>query len=95
MGNQHNAPQPKKHWLLKEEKEATVTFTSINPNEGYRRLTYMMIDQNLVCCSPSSVYRVLKKAGLLNSWNKIKTSPKGSGYQEPTRPHQEWYTDIK
>lgn len=93
--NQHNAPLPKKHWLLKEEKEDIIAFALLNPNEGYRRLTYMMIDLNLVCCSPSSVYRVLKKAGMLNTWNKIKSTPKGSGYQQPTKPHQEWHTDIK
>jgi hypothetical protein len=30
-----------------------------NPLEGYRRLTFMMLDANIVAVSPSSVWRVL------------------------------------
>ena len=33
--------------------------------EGYRRLTFMMLDADQVACSPASTYRVLKAAGLL------------------------------
>jgi uncharacterized protein YndB with AHSA1/START domain len=32
----------------------------------------MMIDQNIVAVSPSSVYRVLAKAGLIRHWAKEK-----------------------
>jgi len=39
----------------------------------------MMIDQNLVAASPSSVYRVLAKAGLIRHWAKEK-SKKGDGF---------------
>ena len=35
------------------------------PVEGYRRLTYMMIDADVVAVSPSSVFRVLRDAGRL------------------------------
>ncbi|MDR2631409.1 MAG: hypothetical protein LBC60_10840 [Spirochaetaceae bacterium] len=31
---------------------------------GYRRLTQMMIDENIVAVSGSAVYRVLRRAGL-------------------------------
>ena len=34
------------------------------PSEGYWRFTYMMLDADVVADSPSSVYRVLKAAGL-------------------------------
>jgi len=30
--------------------------------DGYRRLTFMMVDQEVVAASPSSVYRVLSAA---------------------------------
>lgn len=95
LGNQHNSPQPKAGWLLDWERKAIIAFAQNNPTQGYRRLTYMMIDQDVVCCSPSSVYRVLKRAGLLNKWNQIRTSSKGSGFRQPERPHQHWHTDIK
>lgn len=95
LGNQHNSPQPKAGWLLDWERKAIIAFAQNNPTQGYRRLTYKMIDQDVVCCSPSSVYRVLKRAGLLNKWNQIRTSSKGSGFRQPERPHQHWHTDIK
>ena len=64
-----------------------------NPLEGYRRCTYMMIDQNIVAVSPSSVYRVLAKAGLIRHWAKEK-SKKGEGFEQPLAPHKHWYVDI-
>ena len=64
-----------------------------NPLEGYRRLTFMMLDQNIVAVSPSSTWRVLTKAGMLQKWNK-KTSLKGTGFVQPLRPHEHWHVDI-
>ena len=64
-----------------------------HPDDGYRRLSYMMLDADIVAASPSSVYRVLKIAGLLNR-NKGKPSKKGTGFVQPTRPHEHWHTDI-
>ena len=55
----------------------------------------MMIDDNIAAVSPSTTYRVLKYAGLLNRCNKIKKSSKGFGFDQPTAPHQHWHTDIK
>ncbi len=40
-----------------------------HPGEGYRRLTYMMMDDDVVAVSPSSVYRVLRDRELLSRWN--------------------------
>lgn len=55
----------------------------------------MMIDQEVVSCSPSSIYRILKRAGLLNKRNKIRTSSYGYCFRQLDRPHQHWHTDIK
>ena len=100
--NRHNGKIPKKHWLTPEEREAILNYARSKIGdgayfikEGYRRLTYQMIDEDIVYCSPASVYRVLKKYGLLNRWNTKKKSSKGNGYHQPTKPHQEWHTDIK
>jgi transposase InsO family protein len=51
------------------------------------------LDQNVVAVSPSSVWRVLSKAGLLERWNK-KPSKKGTGFVQPLRPHEHWHVDI-
>lgn len=53
----------------------------------------MMMDDDVVAVSPSSVYRVLAQAGLLRKWNASK-SAKGSGFAGPSRPHEHWHIDI-
>ncbi|MBA3005916.1 MAG: DDE-type integrase/transposase/recombinase [Proteobacteria bacterium] len=68
-------------------------FAENNPLEGYRRLTFMMLDQDIVAVSPSSTWRVLTKAGMLQKWNK-KSSLKGTGFIQPLRPHEHWHVDI-
>jgi putative transposase len=91
--NEHNALVPRDHWLLDEEKRAIIGFHDKFPLEGYRRLTFMMIDQDVVAASPSSVYRVLAGAGLLDRWNK-KPSKKGTGFEQPLHAHQHWHIDV-
>jgi len=59
--NRHNGAQPRHFWLLAWEREAIISFAVGHPQEGYRRLTYMMLDADVVAVSPSSVYRVLKE----------------------------------
>jgi putative transposase len=53
----------------------------------------MMLDRDVVAVSPSSVWRVLQKAGLLARW-KSKPSRKGSGFEQPPQPHQHWHIDV-
>lgn len=93
--NKHNGIIPKLHWILPWESLAIIAYAKTHTGEGYRRLTYMMIDDNIVAVSPSTTYRVLKNAGLLNRWNKIKDNKKGRGFDQPTEPHEHWHTDIK
>ena len=95
QGNNHNGIVPKKHWILDWERQAIINYARTHIGEGYRRLTYMMIDANIAAVSPSTTYRILKSAGLLNRWNKVKKSSKGNGFLQPTNPHQHWHTDIK
>ena len=91
--NEHNHWIPRDHWLLEEEKEAIIAYYLAHPGEGYRRITYMMIDEGVVAASPSSVYRVLSQAGLLQS-GRGKPSSKGRGFVQPLAPHQHWHIDI-
>ncbi len=91
--NEHNGWIPRDHWLEEWEKRAILDFYWDHPLEGYRRLTYMMLDADVVAASASSVYRVLKRAGVLNRRNS-KPSQKGKGFHQPRRPHQHWHVDI-
>jgi transposase InsO family protein len=95
LPNNHNGIIPKSNWLLDWEKQAIIFYAKNQTGEGYRRLTYMMLDDNIVAVSPSAVYRVLKHAGLLNKWNQDKKSSKGCGFHQPTAPHEHWHIDIK
>jgi len=91
--NEHNNWIPRDFWLTDWEKQAIINYYLDHTLEGYRRLTYMMIDADVVAVSPSSVYRVLKNAGLLDRWNR-KKSKKGTGFHQPLKPHEHWHIDI-
>jgi transposase InsO family protein len=91
--NEHNKSVPRDHWLWQWEKEKIVNFYLEYPLEGYRRLTYMMLDRGIVAVSPSSTYRVLREAGLLDRW-KRKESKKGTGFVQPLKAHEHWHVDI-
>lgn len=91
--NEHNAPVPRDHWLEAWEKEAILAFDAARPLEGYRRLTYLMLDANLVAASAATVYRVLKEAGRFDRWNR-RDSSKGTGFVQPLAPHEHWHVDV-
>jgi putative transposase len=84
---------PRDHWLTDPEKERIRAFARGHPLEGYRRLTFMMLDANVVACSPASVYRVLKNAGLL-AGQAPQPSKKGTGFVQPLQPHDHWHIDV-
>jgi transposase InsO family protein len=52
-----------------------------------------MLDEDIVAVSPASVWRVLKQAGLLSRW-KGKPSRKGTGFEQPLKPHEHWHIDV-
>jgi transposase InsO family protein len=93
MVNEHNGLVPRDHWLEDDEERRIVEFHDQHPLEGYRRLTYMMIDADVVAASPSTVYRVLGRAGRLSRWNR-QPSKKGTGFVQPLAPHEHWHIDI-
>lgn len=91
--NEHNGWVPRDFWLEDWERQAIIDFHWENPLEGYRRLTFMMLDGDIAAVSPSSVWRVLGQAGLLSKWNG-KPSKKGTGFEQPSNPHQHWHIDV-
>jgi len=91
--NEHNGWVPRDWWLEDWEKQAIINFSFEYPLEGYRRLAFMMLDRDVVAVSPSSVYRVLKAAGRIGR-STNKPSKKGTGFQQPQKPHEHWHIDI-
>lgn len=91
--NLHNGWVPRDTWLETWEREAILRFYGENGREGYRRLTFMMLDRDIVAVSPSTVYRVLREAGLLRRWNRGSTG-RGKGFEQPESPHEHWHVDV-
>lgn len=91
--NEHNAWIPRDFWLEPWERQAILDFQGQFPLEGYRRLTFMMLDRNVVAVSPASVWRVLHHAGRLSRWNP-RPSQKGRGFHAPGAPHKHWHVDV-
>lgn len=91
--NEHNALVPRDTWIEDWEREAILAFQAKNPLEGYRRLTFMMLDADVVAVSPTTVWRVLSTAGVIDRWKK-RASKKGTGFVQPLRPHEHWHVDI-
>ena len=91
--NEHNGKIPRDHWIEPWERQAILDFHDRYPLEGYRRLSFMMLDADVVAVSPSTTYRVLRSAGLLDRWNR-KPSLKGTGFVQPEGPHRHWHIDI-
>lgn len=91
--NDHNGKVPRDWWLEEWEKEAILDYHDRHPFNGYRRLAFMMLDDDVVAVAPTSVYRVLRQAGRLDR-QLAAPSKKGTGFVQPLQPHQHWHIDI-
>jgi transposase InsO family protein len=91
--NEHNGKVPRDTWLVDWEQQAILDYHDRHPLDGYRRLAFMMLDDDVVAVSPSSVYRVLKRASRLDR-HVIAPSKKGTGFVQPLSPHKHWHVDI-
>jgi putative transposase len=91
--NEHNGMVPRDWWLEDWEKRAIVDYHERHPLEGYRRLTFMMLDDDVVAVSPASVYRVLKQANRLYH-RRFLLSKKGTSFVQPLVLHEHWHVDV-
>jgi putative transposase len=91
--NEHNGKIPRDHWLEDWEKAAILDYHDRHPLEGYRRLTFMMLDDDVVATSPATVYRVLKADRRLDR-HRFSPSKKGTGFIQPLKPHEHWHIDV-
>jgi transposase InsO family protein len=93
MASEHNGKIPRDCWLEEWERRAIIEFCQAHPDEGYRRLAFMMLDADIVAVSPTSVWRVLSSEGLLKRWS-AKPSLKGTGFVQPLAAHEHWHIDV-
>jgi hypothetical protein len=52
----------------------------------------MMMDANVVACSPGTVYSALRQADVLPP--RGKESRKGKGFVQPLQAHEHWHIDF-
>jgi transposase InsO family protein len=91
--NEHNGSMPRDFWIEEWEREVILSFHQAHPDDGYRRLAFMMLDAGVVAVSPSTVWRILHDAGLLKRWSPG-PSLKGKGFKQPAKPHKHWHIDV-
>ena len=91
--HEHNGQVPRDHWIEPWERHAIVDYFDAHPLDGYRRLSFMMLDDDVVAVSPSTTFRVLRAAGRLDRFNG-QPSKKGTGFVQPFGPHQHWHIDV-
>ncbi len=80
--------------LLPQEQQLILEVGREYTELSSRELSFFLVDKKGLSVSESTVYRVLKKAGLIKPLEK-KTFPAGSEYKVKTnRVNQQWQTDA-
>lgn len=78
---------------LPEEKQAVLDYALRHWGVRHRELAWRMVDEDVVCLSPSTVYRILKPANLVCPWRR-RNKRRREEEEKPTRPNQIWATDV-
>jgi putative transposase len=78
---------------LPAEKEAVLQYARAHPELRHRELAWRMVDEDVACLSPSTVYRILKEADLVCPWRR-RRKRRREDVEKPGRPDERWVTDL-
>ena len=78
--------------LCKRLKQPSL-YAKDHPRDGYRRLAWMMVDEDIVYLSPSTVYRILDRHDLLYRWKRPEPG-QGRRVPEAVYPNEVWHIDL-
>jgi putative transposase len=78
---------------LADEKQAVVTYALKHPAVRHRELAWRMVDEEVACVSPSTVYRILREAGLVCPWRRRQKRSRAES-ERAQRADQRWGTDL-
>jgi transposase InsO family protein len=78
---------------LPEEKQATLAYARAHPAIRHRELAWRMVDEDVACLSPSTVYRVLREAQLICPWRRREKRYRNE-WEKAKRRDERWATDI-
>jgi transposase InsO family protein len=76
-----------------EEKRAVRAYALKHPGIRHRELAWRMVDEEVVCLSPSTVYRILKGENLVCPWRR-RTKRTREEDEKAQRPDEIWATDL-
>ena len=75
------------------EKEAVRRYALQHPGIRHRELAWRMIDEDVACVSPSTVYRILKENNLVSPWRR-REKRRRPEEEKPQRADEVWATDL-
>ena len=78
---------------LATEKGAVLAYARRHPELRHRELAWRMVDEEVACLSPSTVYRILKEADLVCPWRRRSKRSRDAA-EKPSRPDERWVTDL-
>jgi transposase InsO family protein len=76
-----------------EEKRAVRAYALKHPGIRHRELAWRMIDEEIVCLSPSTAYRILKGENLVCPWRR-RQKRRREDEEKAQRPDEIWATDL-
>jgi putative transposase len=78
---------------LPEERAAVRAYALAHPEVRHRELAWRMVDDDVVCLSPSTVYRILREERLVCPWRR-RTKRQREAAEKSSRPNQRWASDL-
>jgi transposase InsO family protein len=78
---------------LPAEKAAVLEYARKHPELRHREMAWRMVDEDVVCLSASTIYRILREAGLVCPWRR-RLKRQRLAAEKPSRPNEKWVTDL-
>lgn len=75
------------------ERQAVLAYARKHPALRHRELAWRMVDEDVAYVSPSTVYRILKAANLVEPWRR-RTKRRRADNEKASRPDERWSTDV-
>lgn len=76
-----------------EEKQLVRAYALKHAGIRHRELAWRMVDEDVACLSPSTVYRILKGENLVCPWRRRQKRTREED-EKATRPDEMWATDV-
>lgn len=91
---QESAPKPVPPYeATLEEKQKVLAYAREHPGLRHRTLAWRMVDEDVVCVSASTVYRILRENQLVCPWRR-RTKRYRATWEQAARPDERWATDL-